>query len=214
MAAEQRPLQIPVGVVSLLQRAVSGDALARVERMALALTETGWLRGRGSGSWSYASDPSWTVESAGHPPSLSIFVRGSDDEQEEATDALHDLLDAGRAGLVSRAAPAWSWSRWLGGGVEVSLSLSRQSWLGSRRVPAMMQLAVEPADAPAEGAAPDPQSARRIAADGSAVARWYLAGQLHLPDDVVDVLAADEDPSVVTALDLNEEQRRIEQGEV
>lgn len=214
MAAEQRPLQVPVGVVSLLQRAVSGEALARVESMALALTETGWVRGRQSGSWSSAADASWTVESGGHPPSLSIFVRGSDGKQEEATDALRDLLDDGRAGLLSRAAPAWSWSRWLGGGVEVSLSLSRQSWLGSRRVPAMMQLAVERADAPVEGAAPDAQSARRIAADGSAVARWYLAGQDHLPDDVVATLAADDNPSVVTALELNDEPRRIARGEL
>lgn len=214
MTVDRRTIQVPGGVESLLQRAVRGEALGSVEAMAMALTQTGWERNDASGSWILAADTSWTVESAAHPPSLSVFVRGSDEEQVEATTALHALLDAGRAGPLSRAAPAGSWSRWIGGGVEISVSLSHQSWLGGRRVPAMMQLAVEPVDAPVDGATPDPQFARRIAADGSAVARWYLAGEDHLPDDIVATLAADEDESVVAALEINEEQRQIARGQL
>ena len=78
----------------------------------------------------------------------------------------------------------------------------------------MMQLAVEQADAPVEGAPRDPQSACRIAAEGSTIARWYLAGEDHLPDDVIAVLAAGEDESVIAALEINEERRRIARGDL
>lgn len=78
----------------------------------------------------------------------------------------------------------------------------------------MMQLAVETADAPVDGAPPDLQSAHRIAADGSVVARWYLACEDHFPDDVIERLASDEEESVVTAVSTNEEQRRIARGEI
>ena len=209
MSEEFDPLRLPVGVVGLLQRAVQSEVLVTVESMALVLSETGWARGLRSGSWSYGVDPSWSVESAGHPPALSIFVRGNDGQQERWTESLHALLNSGRVGPLRRAEPVWSWSRWFAGDVEISVSLSPQSWHGAHRIPAMMQLAVERADAPPEGLAPDPQSARRTATEGSAIARWYLAGEDTLPDEVVEMLAADDDPSVVTAVQMNEEQRRI-----
>ena len=145
----------------------------------------------------------------GPSPSLSIFVRGSDVQQERWTASLHALLNSGLVGPLRRAEPVWSWSRWFAGGVEISVSLSHQKWIGPHRVPVMMQLALERADAPPEGYAPDPQCARRRATEGSAIARWYLAGEDTLPDDVVEPLAADDDPSVVTALQMNEGQRRI-----
>jgi len=209
MSEEFDPLRLPVGVVGLLQRAVQSEVLVTVESTALVLSETGWARGLRSGSWSYGADPSWSVESAGHPPALSIFVRGNDGQQERWTESLHALLNSGRVGPLRRAEPVWSWSRWFAGDVEISVSLSPQSWHGAHRIPAMMQLAVERADAPPEGLAPDPQSARRTATEGSAIARWYLAGEDTLPDEVVEMLAADDDPSVVTAVQMNEEQRRI-----
>jgi len=209
MSEELDPLRLPVGVVGLLQRAVQSEVLGSVESMALVLSETGWARGLRSGSWSYGADPSWSVESAGHPPALSIFVRGNDGQQERWTESLHALLNSGRVGPLRRTEPVWSWSRWFAGDVEISVSLSPQSWHGAHRIPAMMQLAVERADAPPEGLAPDPQSARCRATEGSAIARWYLAGEDNLPDDVLELLAADDDTSVVTALQMNEEQRRI-----
>jgi len=209
MSEELDPLRLPVGVVGLLQRAVQSEVLGSVESMALVLSETGWARGLRSGSWSYGADPSWSVESAGHPPALSIFVRDNDGQQERWTESLHALLNSGRVGPLRRAEPVWSWSRWFAGDVEISVSLSPQSWHGAHRIPAMMQLAVERADAPPEGLVPDPQSARRTATEGSAIARWYLAGEDTLPDEVVEMLAADDDPSVVTAVQMNEEQRRI-----
>jgi len=209
MSEECDLLRLPSGVVELLRCAAHSEVLGSVESMALVLSETGWARGLRSGSWSYVADPSWSVESAGHPPSLSIFVRGSDAQQERWAASLHDLLDSGHLGPLSRAKALWSWSRWFAGGVEFSVNLSPESWHGAHRIPAMMQLAVERADAPAEGLAPDPQCARRRAAEGSAIARWYLAGEDTLPDDVVEMLAADDDPSVVTAVQMNEGQRRI-----
>ena len=68
MSEELDPLRLPVGVVGLLQRAVQSEVLGSVESMALVLSETGWARGLRSGSWSYGADPSWSVQSAGHPP--------------------------------------------------------------------------------------------------------------------------------------------------
>lgn len=209
MSEESDLLRLPVGVEGLLQRAVQSEVLGSVESMALVLSETGWARGLRSGSWSYVVDPLWSVESAGHPPALSIFVRGSDALQERWTASLHALLNSGQMGPLCRAEARWSWNRWFAGDIEISVSLSRQKWLGPHRVPAMMQLAVERADAPPEGLAPDPECARRRATEGSSTARWYLAGEDILPDDVVELLAADDDPSVVVALQLNEEQRRI-----
>ena len=98
MADDRRPVELPAGVLSLLHHAVLAGALGSVESMALILTQTGWDRSRGSGSWGLTADTSWTVESIGRPQSLSVFVRASDEEQGEATTALHALLDAGRAG--------------------------------------------------------------------------------------------------------------------
>jgi len=213
LSAEPGPLQPPDGVVELLRRAGSGEVLATVESMTDALTETGWARAVPSGSWSYTGDPSWTVESAGHPPSLSIFVRASDSEQEQWSASLHAVLESGKVGTLTRATPAWSWSRWFACGVEFSLDLSRERRLGARRVPAVMQLALERADAPAEGLAPDPWRARRVAVEGSAVARWYLAGEDSLPEDVVKLLAADDDVAVVAALEISEKRRRVVLGE-
>ena len=209
MSEELDPLRLPVGVVGLLQRAVQSEVLGSVESMALVLSETGWARGLRSGSWSYGADPSWSVQSAGHPPALSIFVCGSDALQERCTASLHTLLNSRQLGPLCRAEARWSWNRWTSGDIEISVNLSHQKWIGPHRVPAMMQLAVERADAPPEGFAPDPQSARRRATEGSAIARWYLAGEDNLPDDVLELLAADDDTSVVTALQMNEEQRRI-----
>lgn len=150
--------RLPSGVVELLRRAAQSEVLGTVESMALVLSETGWARGLRSGSWSFVADPSWSVESAGHPPALSIFDRGDDVQQERWTESLHALLNSGQVGPLRRAEPVWSWSRWFAGDVEISVSLSPQSWHGAHRIPAMMQLAVERADAPAEGLAPDPSA--------------------------------------------------------
>ena len=81
-----------------------------------------------------------------------------------------------------------------------------------RLAPAVLQLALEPAGAPAD-LAPDPVRVRRTARDGSPVARWYLAADASLPADVAELLARDEDPRVVAALAAAEAQRRLVLGD-
>ncbi|PPK92659.1 hypothetical protein CLV92_11388 [Kineococcus xinjiangensis] len=209
--------EVPHGVLLLLQRATGAGLLSSAEAMAAALTEAGWVRGATSGSWSYNADASWTVESADHAPNLSIFTHGDDEQEYEQllhlADALHAVIDSGQAGAVQPGAPDPDWSTWSGGDVVLSLNVTPQRQLGKHRLPALLQLAIERADTPSEGLTPDPQRARSLAREGSPITRWYLAGEDHLPDDVVALLGADEDAAVVAALDANEGQRRLARGE-
>ncbi|MEJ5946347.1 hypothetical protein WDZ17_13700 [Pseudokineococcus basanitobsidens] len=70
-------------------------------------------------------------------------------------------------------------------------------------------------DAPSEGRPADPARDLRVVREGSAIARWYLTGHDHLGDDVVDLLARDDDPVVVAALAARDKHRRFarEQGQ-
>ncbi|GAB3272416.1 hypothetical protein GCM10027586_21330 [Kineococcus gypseus] len=210
--------EIPQGVLLLLQRATGAGLLSSIEAMAAALTETGWVRGTTSGSWSYAADASWTVESADHAPSLSIFTQGNEQQEYERllhlAGALRALIDAGEVGAVQPGEPDPDWSSWSGADVVLMLNVTPQRQLdelGRYRLPALLHLAVERADTPSEGLPFDLSRAYRLARQGSPIARWYLAGEDLLPEDVVALLAADEDPAVVAALDANKEHRRSEQ---
>ncbi|WP_432572622.1 hypothetical protein [Kineococcus sp. SYSU DK005] len=216
--------EIPQGVLLLLQRATGAGLLSSVEAMATALTETGWVRGTTSGSWSCAADASWTVQSADHAPNLSIFRQGNDQQEYERllhlADALRALIDAAEVAAVRPGEPDADWSTWSGGEVVLMLNVTPQRQLdapgksgepGRYRLPALLHLALERADTPAQGLPFDLARAHRLARQGSAIARWYLAGEDLLPEDVVALLAADEDPAVVAALNANEEHRRSEQ---
>ena len=210
--------EVPPGVRLLLQRATGTGRLSSVEAMAAALTGTGWGRGTTSGSWCYAADASWTVESGGHPPNLSIFTQGEGEHEYQRLlhlgGALRSLIDSGQVGAVQRGEPDPDWSTWSGGNVVLSLNVAPQRRLGERGehlLPALLHLAVERADTPSEGLPFDLPRARRLVQEGSPIARWYLAGEDLLPDDVAALLATDEDPAVVAALDANDEHRRSEQ---
>ncbi len=89
----------------------------------------------------------------------------------------------------------------------LSLYVGEQHRENRHRVPALLVLDVQRADTPHEGLAADPERARRLAREGSAITRWYLAGEDHLPEDVVVLLAADEDPAVVAASEADEGRR-------
>ncbi|GAA4975542.1 hypothetical protein [Kineococcus glutinatus] len=200
----------------LLQRAVGAGLLSSVETMVTALTEAGWVRGTTSGSWSYAVDPSWTVESSDHAPHLSIFTQGEDEHEYQRllhlADALRALIGSGQVGAVQPGCPDPDWSTWSGGDVVLSLNAGPQRRLGKHRLPALLHLAIERADTPSEGLSLDLQRAQRLAREGSPIDRWYLPGDDLLPDDVVALLAADPDPAVVAALYANAGQRRVARG--
>lgn len=209
MTATTETQEVPGGVLLLAQRAVGGDLLGSTEAMAAALTETGWVRGTGSGSWSYAADASWSVHSGDHAPNLSIFSAGEDEHLLHVAGALRTLMDSGRVGAVRPGEPDPDVGRWFGGEVVFSLYASTQRRMGKHLLPGAVQLAIERADTPSEGLAVDPQRARLLAREGSPIARWYLAGHEDLPQDVEALLAADEDAAVVAALNANEGHRRL-----
>jgi len=206
---------VPEDVLALLHAAVRGELLSDADGMAAVLTTAGWVRGAAGGSWACAADPAWTVESVDRPPSVAVFTYGWDDAVARAGRRLRARLDAGEAGLRPDDADP-DGGTWRAGQVVVLLLVERQRWAGSRLVPATLQLAVEragaavPTDLSAVGSSETSAAqARRVAREGSAVARWYLAANATLPDDVVDVLARDDDPRVVVALAEGAAQREL-----
>lgn len=80
---------------------------------------------------------------------------------------------------------------------------------GRHRSPPHLHFQIERLDTPAEGLPADPDRARRIATSGSPVARWYLAGEADLPEDVIDTLRHDSDPAVVAAIESGEKYRNM-----
>ena len=171
------------------------------------------MRNTGSGSWSYAADTSWTVESTDHAPSLSIFCKPAEAEDlAHLTGVLGAVIDSGQVATVQPGEADPDWSTWSSGEVIFLLYVGEQHRVNKHLVPALLILRIERADAPHHPLVPDSQRARRLARDGSAIVRWYLAGEDHLPDDVVALLAADEDAAVVAALNVNEAQRRLARG--
>ncbi|NAZ80947.1 hypothetical protein GTR02_03845 [Kineococcus sp. R8] len=204
---------VPDGVLLLLAAAVRGDLLTDADGMAAALRDAGWRPAAAGGTWTCAADPSWAVESVDHPPTASVLLSGWDHPVARAATGLRALLDAGEGGF----APDGDGRRWSGGHATVLLRLARQEWVGSRLAPALVQLDLTSPAGPAPAAdvaAPRPAAqARRTARDGTPVARWYLAADPDLPDDVVAVLARDADPAVVAALAAAEPLRRLVRGE-
>jgi hypothetical protein len=206
------PVQIsslPRGVVLLLQSAVRGDQLIGADAMAGALQDAGWVRQEGSGSWFCSAEPAWTVESSAHPPHVSIFPQGDYEALVLLAAAVRTLLESGQVGALLAGEPDLGWSIWSGTDVVVSLIVGPEHRVGDNVIPALLQLALDRPDTPRWGPRLDPARARRLAEEGSPVARWYLAGESHLPDDVVDLLARDDDATVVAALAANEGQRRL-----
>ncbi|MFJ4038734.1 hypothetical protein ACIPVB_11685 [Microbacterium sp. NPDC090007] len=70
---------------------------------------------------------------------------------------------------------------------------------GPDELPAHVQLAMSRDDTPSEGLPRDDARDRRVAAEGSVVERWYLAGAEGLADDVLALLEADPDGRVCAA---------------
>ncbi|MDH6238388.1 hypothetical protein [Cryobacterium sp. CG_9.6] len=96
---------------------------------------------------------------------------------------------------------AADWVTWHGGEATVSINVQPAQQPGRVRVPAHLQFAIERIDTPSEGLPRDDERALRVARTGSPVARWYLAGEDDLPDDIVELLRHDEDPAVSAAVD-------------
>jgi hypothetical protein len=139
---------------------------------------------------------------------VSVFASGSDDLVAQTAHRLRGLLDAGQAGTVRPGEPDPHAFSWYTDAVDVTLYASTGRPLGPHWVDATLHLALERTDTPSEGRTHDPARDRRVAHQGTPVARWYLAGHDELTDDVVDLLARDDDPAVAAALAAGEDNRR------
>lgn len=200
---------LPDGVLTLVRSAVAGTALPDVGSLVDALERGGWKRRVRSGSWQLAADPAWSVLSTDQPVGAAIFARGDLDVLRALADELGTLLDGGSLGAVRPGPPDPDWPNWHAGAVTVSYDVTPATPLGRDTVPAVLHLDLARRDTPAEGVPLDVDRARRVALEGSAVERWYLAGHDDLPDDVVDTLSRDGDPAVTSALDAGAGQRRV-----
>lgn len=199
----------PGSVTALLTGAVRGDLLTDVDALAGVLSATGWVREVGSGSWTCRSDPAWSVQSSGFVPSVSIFAAGDHDLLLQAAATVAAWMGSGAAGGSQPGAPDPDWRTWTGEHVVVSLTVGPPRPLGGQLVPATLHLALERPTAPAGELPLSPDDAHRLRREGTPVARWYLAGVDEIPDDVVALLADDEDPAVVAAVAENAEHRRV-----
>ena len=195
-----------------MRAATVEELLADSESLAGGLEHAGWRRGISGGTWVCAADPAWTVQSSVHPPSLSVFARGEDVVVAEAAGRIAEHLSAPEGHGLVPGQPDPDWRSWSAPAVAVTLYIFPTRTVGHPphliEMPGSLQLALERSDAPNEGLSSDPARARKVAREGSAMQRWYLAGEEDLPEDVVQVLAQDDDPEVVAALAVGARQRQ------
>jgi len=203
---------LPDEVVSLLGVADADTLLHDADALAEALAQAGWSPEVESGRF---STEGWDVVASAWPPNLSVFRDG-------------DLLDVRRDALAVAAAlrderdrwafetegPDWSgwsvddsrwtaeeidWLEWRGRGAVVHLFTAPAAALGSDTLPPHLHLAIERDDVPADGVPRDDERDRRVASAGSVVERWFLVGELDLPDELLAILEADHDQRVSAA---------------
>lgn len=215
MPESPRPLTTavtPSGVLQLVRAAAQRGLLDDVESLASGLEHAGWRRDTHGGWWTYEHDPAWTLGSSVDPAGFSAFATGADDLVAAAADEVashlsggwHRRTGRGRAGRLRRSALAGrSGQR----GAVLHPTKTVQLPHKTIEVPCSLQLAASRPDAPSDWQPPDHERSRRVVREGSALRRWYLAAQEDLPDDVVQALALDEDPSVVAALEAGARQR-------
>lgn len=197
---------VPAPVASVLQLAAAGRLLGDVDRVAAALRSSGWTRGTSGGVWELAPHPRWSIVTGWSAAHVSVFS-GGDREHPVPLSDLQTVAD--QLAVLADAAPALrpgvpdpDWRSWVGDEVHVDLGTSPEKDLGTVVVPAVLQLVLE--SSPAQDVPLDPDAARRTAVDGSSDARWTLAGERDLPDEVVALLASSDDPAVVSALGARE----------
>lgn len=192
----------PDGVFEVVRLAVQKDLLSSIESLAAGLTGSGWIRETPPGLWRHRTIPGWSVVSMDHAPNASIFFTGSDEAVSDTEMRIRGEFDGGAVGDLRRRIEDPHWTIWSGGEVVISLNAEPTRRHEQYVVPATMQLAVERSDTPAEGLAPDPERARRIARTGSPLQRWHLAAERDLPEDVIELLRQDRDPAVAAAIEV------------
>lgn len=215
-------------VLTVTRAAVSGSLLSDADSLAAGNEAANWVRSVRGGEWLFPDMPNWLLLSSDHVPNLSVFFNDEDVSTVIAAgQELARRLDQEESLIRHGSDPGWSdwspsdqrwaewddplpdWLMWDGGPARVSLNVVPARQLTHVRVRPNLHFAIERLDTPPEGFPVDNDRARRIARSGSPVARWYLAGQPVLPDDVVEMLRNDEDPAVAAAVESGEELRNM-----
>lgn len=215
-------------VLSVTRGAVGEGLLSDVDSLSAGIEAAGWVRAVEGGRWLCPDEPSWSLWPSGHAPNLAVFFEDEDAAVVFTTgQKLSRLLDHDqglhRQGL-DPGWPAWSpddlrwtqwtgleadWVMWDGGPARISLNVRPAHQLGRIRVAPHLHFQIERLDTPSEGLPPDHDRARRITRSGSSLARWYLAGEADLPEDVVNALSRDGDPTVVAAVEAGDKIRSM-----
>jgi hypothetical protein len=206
---------VPDAVRALLELADADALLRDAESLASGLTDAGWMPDVESGR--FAADD-WDLLSSAWEPNVSVFFEGDEDDVRRRAQAVASLLSSrSERWRFDTDGDDWSgwtlddvrWTHgdwmavhpleWRGGGVVVSLSVRPDHQPGKVRAPANLHIGIDRVDAPADGVPRDDERARRVLREGSVIDRWYLTGELELPDDVVAALENDPDSRVRAA---------------
>lgn len=215
-------------VLSVVRAGAHENLLADVDSLAGGIEAAGWVRAVGGGWWVCPGEPAWSLLSSDYAPNLAVFFVDEDPATVFAIgQAIARRLDRPDEGLTRHGLdpgwPSWShddvrwaewdglgadWVMWDGGPARFSLNVRPSYQPGRVRDPPNLHFQIERIDTPPEGLPVDVKRARRIAQSGSPTARWYLAGELELPEDVIDALRQDREVAVVAAIEAGEEMRR------
>lgn len=202
--------------VDLARAAVDGGLLASAASIDTALTARGWTRGRRGGQWNPPAGVDSGVISQLTPPSVDLIISDEDDDALAAagnevadrlvtllgapdsrgpvpdTDELSSVWERPDLAVVVSFLPSWSSQCSSVPGVTPTGTL----WLTLSRPDVLDR-------------EDDAERARHLARHGSSVERWHVTGQAPLPDDVVALLDADDDPTVVRAVRAGADRREF-----
>lgn len=215
-------------ILAMTHSAVRGKLLADVDSLAIGIEAAGWARAVDGGHWYCPGEPAWSLLSSDHAPNLAVFL--TDDDATTVFRTGQDLarrLD--RAEGLRRHGPdprwpSWSpddprwaewtglgadWVMWDGGPARISLNVRPAHQPGRHYSPPHLHFQIGRLDTPSEGLPADPERARHTVNSGSTVARWYLAGEVDLPEDIVNILRRDPDAAVVAAVESGQKFRTM-----
>lgn len=215
-------------VLFVTREAISNGLLSDADSLAAGIEAAGWVRAVDGGHWYCPDEPSWSLLSSDYAPNLAVFLTEEDTAVVFTTGReLARRLDQNEDLHQHESGPDWptwssddarwkewtglgpDWVMWDGGSARISLNVQPAYQPGGHRSPPHLHFQIERLDTPSGGLPPDPDRARQITASGSPTARWYLAAEVDLPEDVIDALRRDPDPAVVAAVESGERYRTM-----
>lgn len=212
-------------VLDLVRAAAADGLLVDVGSLTDGLAARGWRRHRRGGVWELEHPVALGAWTSVTPLTASVHLSFEDDEDARAALAhvvarIEEVLAAPPQRDASHEPDQCSvwWEDAPDSDLSVSVVLLPSTSTHQSSAPDVTptaSLAVElRGDAwTGEEDERDAERARRLAREGTAVERWYLAGQRVLPPDVVTALEDDDDPLVVSAVRGHEHIRTFVAGQ-